>query len=266
MKRLFKIYYNMSKIERNQYDSSNGAIYRLVLEPISEVRDIMSHLQKDEELSNNVNYSSYRVYGNIPVTGIVYQDNHPDEKDINRLIGNHKPYYVNESDEEYIHKLRKLDPIKLSWIQKIIDGEAEREKVLERRDEYLVVRDWKFDIKYNKEGNAIYNREDLHLLGIPMERICSMRDIEHHHIPMLNKMKEDALICCENIFGMNREEIKIYFHYPPSTYHLHVHFVWIGQDDATVNFDRAFDFDTVLRNITMDSSYYRKSMRYIECI
>ena len=81
---------------------------------------------------------------------------------------------------------------------------------------------------------------------------------------MLEEMKEKALTLCEKIYGLERDEIKMYFHYPPSTYHLHVHYTWAGLNDSTTNFERAFDYDTVVRNIELDPEYYRKPLRYVE--
>jgi Scavenger mRNA decapping enzyme C-term binding len=254
----------MSKIEQREFDATDGAVYRLVLEPTGNIMTNMCHLRKGEELSNNENYSSYRAAGDIPMAGIVYIDTQPDEKEIQRLNRGYNPHYVEETYEEYLKKLEELDPINMTWIKKIISGDAEQEKVLERNSEYIVARDWKFDISLDEDGNATFKREDLHILGIPIEQIGSIRDIEPDQIPMLNEMKEKALYICEETFGMKRDEIKIYFHYPPTTYHLHVHYTWVGLDDSTTNFERALDYDTVMRNIALDPNYYRSPLKYVK--
>lgn len=255
----------MSKIVQTQYDASDGTIYRLVLEPTVSTLANMCHLEKEEELSNNENYSSYRIKGEIPMRGIAYVNSHPEEKEISRLNQKYEPHYVTETYDDYLKRMDELDPINLKWIQKILDGVSEQEKILERNSDYLVVRDWKFDIEYDDDGLAKFDRENLHLLGIPIERIGSLRDIQPRHIPMLKEMKQKALEICEEVFNMQRDEIKIYFHYPPTTYHLHVHYTWVGQSDSTVNFERAFDFDTVVRNIEMDSAYYQTPLAYVKC-
>jgi m7GpppX diphosphatase len=256
----------MSKIEQIEYDSTDGTVYRLVLEPTGGALTNMCHLQKGEELSNNENYSSYRARGDIPVKGMVYVDTHPDEKEVKRLSSKPEPHYVDESYEKYLQKLGNLDEINFKWIRKIISGEAEPEKILERNDDFLVARDWKFDLSHDEEGHAIFDRENLHILGIPVKQIGSLRDIELEDVPMLNKMKEKALELCREIFDVQRDEVKIYFHYPPTTYHLHIHFTWVDLSDSTVNFERAYDFDTVIRNIQLDPNYYRESMKFVKYV
>ena len=254
----------MSQIEQREYDSVDGTVYRLVLEPTGTALTNMCHLQKGEELSNNQNYSSYRTRGDIPMRGVVYVDTHPDEKEVQRLSEAHEPHYVIESYDDYMRKLENLDEINFAWIRKIISGEAEQEKVMEKNDEFLVVRDWKFDITHDEEGNAIFDKEKLHVLGIPIAQIGSMRDIKTEHIPMLIDIKERGVELCREIFGVQRDEIKIYFHYPPTTYHLHVHFTWVDLSDSTVNFELAYDFDTVMRNIKLDPNYYAEPMKYVK--
>lgn len=77
-------------------------------------------------------------------------------------------------------------------------------------------------------------------------------------------MKEKLLQVCKKVFRLNSDELKLYFHYPPSTYHLHLHCVWVGYNDPSVNFERAHDYDSVIRNIKLDPNYYRRSMKYVE--
>lgn len=253
----------MSKIVQTHYSSDDNSIYRLVLEPKYNAMLTLCHLQKDEELSNNENFSSYRASGDIPVTGIVYIDSNPAEHDIKKIGNSYEPHMVLETYEKYINKLEDLDSTNLAWIQKIIDGSNEQEKVLERNDEFLIVRDWKFDVRLDENSNALYKKEDLHLLGILVKNVKSLRDIVVTDIFILEKMKEKLLQICEQVFGLNRDEVKLYFHYPPSTYHLHLHCVWICCDDPTVNFERAYDYDTVIRNIRMDPTYYQNTMKYV---
>lgn len=254
----------MTTIEQIEYSKEDDAVYKLALEPFGGVSLNMCHLQKGEELSNNENFSSYRVKGDIPMTGIVYINSHPTEKEISNLSQPYEPHYVKETLEEYLQKVEDIESINTNWIQKIVGGEAEQSKVLDRNDRFLIVRDWKFDVEHDDDGIATYKKEDIHLLGIPVERISSIRDIKPEHIPMLDEMKDLTLEICEEMFNLNRSEIKIYFHYPPSTYHLHVHYTWAGLNDSTTNFERAHDYDMVVKNIQLDPNYYRESMRYVK--
>jgi m7GpppX diphosphatase len=255
-----------NQIIQIEHDSTDGSICKIVLEPTSGALVNMCHLEKREQLSANENFSSFRAIGNIPMEGIVYLNSAPEDKEVDKLNLSFEPHYVVETYEEYLQKL-EAESANLAWIQKIINGESEIEKILHREDEFLVVRDWKFDVKEdpnNSDGDLLFNRDDLHLLGIPVNPIPSIRDIRQEHIHLLEAIKERALSVCETVYGINRSEIKIYFHYPPSTYHLHIHFTWAGLNDSTTNFERAYDYDSVIKNIRLDPEYYRDDMKYIE--
>lgn len=139
----------MSKIIQTSYSSNDNSIYQLVLEPRYKAMFTLCHLRKEKQLSNNDSFSSYRTSGDIPVSGIVYINSNPSEYAIKELSDSCEPHMVLESYDEYIEKLEKLDPSNLSWIHKIIDGSSEQEKVLECNNEFLIVRDWKFDVKYD---------------------------------------------------------------------------------------------------------------------
>ena len=239
------------------------SIYRLKLKPILDGSANMCHLRKTEELSQNENFASYRVMGDIPMRGILYIDSAPSENEIKKLGSSYEPHFITETYADHIEKLENLEESHTAWIQKIIDGVTELDKMIERNDEFIIIRDWKFDIEYDSEGNGTYRKTDLHLLGIPNNKIESLRDIDIAHIPMLERIKEQLLKTSEQVFGLKQDEVKLYFHYPPTTYHLHIHCTWTGLSDSTVNFERAYDFDSVIKNIQLDQNYYKREMRYV---
>ena len=156
-----------------------------------------------------------------------------------------------------------MAPTNIAWVDKILAGVAEQEKVLDSNEEFVIVRDWKFDLK-QKDDVLIFDRNNVHLLGIPRERIHSIRDLTVDHIPMLENIRKTALVVCEKMFGLQQNEIKVFFHYPPSTYHLHIHFTWVGLHNTATDFTRAIDFETVIRNIRMDPSYYHGELNFLD--
>lgn len=270
----------MSKIVRSNYDRDTGTYVKVVLESIADFDETLEALYVGEKLSESANYSSQRVEGKIPVKGIIYTDLQPDKGFVDRYTSKTRPVYIDETYNEYLRKMIQLDRVNVEWIRQIIDGSSEQDKVLERGHDYVIVRDWQFDVTYEDpyssadensqkslyEKKMIFNKEKLHILAIPSDPnvvIRSIRGIAPEHIPMLQNMKERALTICETMFDMDRNEVKVFFHYPPTSYHLHIHFVWLGMNDSSVNFEKAFDFDAVIRNITLDRNYYQGTMRYV---
>lgn len=260
----------MSELIQIAYDGKSNIIYKLVLESFFSATENSIALEKGYILTDNTNFKSYEIEGYVPMHGILYLNNEPSEKEIQRIENPDKIIYITETYEEYLNKLEQMDNINTTWIKKIINNESEQDKVIFRNDEFIIVRDWKFSVKYSDKDNVledgfkpIFDFKDLHLLGIPCINIKSIRDIKLEHIPLLDKIKKEGIKVCENIFGIDENQIKIYFHYPPSTYHLHIHFTWIGLNNLSTNFERAYDYDSVKQNIKLDPNYYKSDMRHI---
>ncbi|XP_072180680.1 m7GpppX diphosphatase-like [Diadema setosum] len=98
------------------------------------------------------------------------------------------------------------------------------------------------DMKSHRKGEGKFS-----LIAIVYRRdIRCLRDLDKSHLPLLtNIMKK----------GMN-----VFFHYPPTYYHLHVHFVSAGPQEGTAEgpmMKRAHPLASVIRNIETWPSYYQ---------
>jgi hypothetical protein len=259
-----------NNLVQTEYDSKTNTMYKLVIKPHFSALLNAQNLEKDHIVTNNANFKSYKVDGYIPMNGTLYQNNQPTQKEIQRVMEPNEITYVTETYEEYITKIDTMENINTEWIKKIIDDCAEQDKIIYRDVDFIIVRDWKFDVTYSDKTKSfedgfkpIFNFKELHLLGIPTINIKSIRDIEFNHIPILDKIKNEGIKACEELLGIDKDHIKIYFHYPPSTYHLHIHFTWVGLNDLSTNFERSHEYDAVIKNIKLDNSYYKSSMRHI---
>lgn len=59
-------------------------------------------------------------------------------------------------------------------------------------------------------------------------------------------------------FGVPGSQLRIYLHYHPSYYHLHVHFTALGYDAPGISVERAHLLTDVIDNLVLDSTYYQK--------
>lgn len=59
-------------------------------------------------------------------------------------------------------------------------------------------------------------------------------------------------------FGVAGAQLRVYLHYQPSYYHLHVHFTALSYDAPGSSVERAHLLSDVIDNLELDSSYYRK--------
>lgn len=157
-----------------------------------------------------------------------------------------------ESYEEYIKSLELRDPKKDEWIYNIINGTAEQEKIIYRDDLCIVIPTYIWDET---------DTEKLHILCLPTDiTLRTIRSLEAKHLPLLNHMKNVTFEAIKKKYDIDSNELKTFFHYEPSTYHLHIHFVNLLHRDAGSSVEYSYDLDNLLFNLTLDSDYYKKIM------
>ncbi|KAA0189431.1 hypothetical protein HAZT_HAZT004073 [Hyalella azteca] len=65
---------------------------------------------------------------------------------------------------------------------------------------------------------AIVNRRDL----------ASLRDLTRDCLPLLYNIRDKGTMAIEEKYGVKANQLRVYLHYLPSFYHLHVHFASIN--------------------------------------
>lgn len=58
----------------------------------------------------------------------------------------------------------------------------------------------------------------------------SLRDLRPQHLSLLNKIKQAAEDIVQEKYGLERNGIRLFLHYQPSYYHLHVHIVSLSNE------------------------------------
>ncbi|GAB1316701.1 hypothetical protein MFIFM68171_06911 [Madurella fahalii] len=117
---------------------------------------------------------------------------------------------------------------RLNWAFNIIEGRKEAEDVIYRTpygqdpDEgFLLLPDLNWDRK---------TLDALHLLGLVERRdLWSLRDLRRKHIPWLRHMRAKFLDATTKVYpGIEADQLKLYVHYQPTYYHLHIHIVHVA--------------------------------------
>jgi diadenosine tetraphosphate (Ap4A) HIT family hydrolase len=156
---------------------------------------------------------------------------------------------VKEDYESYLQTLEKRDVKKDIWIYNIIDGISEQEAILYRDDKCIVF------INYFWDGKDI---DKLQLLCMPLDKnLRCIRSLDASHIYLLEHMKQVTLQVIREKYGLEEEYIKMYFHYEPSTYHLHIHFVNTASNQLHSSVEYSHELNSVIFNLKMNSYYYR---------
>jgi m7GpppX diphosphatase len=159
---------------------------------------------------------------------------------------------IRETYEEYLKSLQKRDPNKDKWIYNIIDGSSEQEQILHRDETCIVIPTYMWDST---------NIDKLHILCLPTDiSLRSIRSLTAEHIPLLEHMKKVTLETIKNKYGVDECYLKMFFHYEPSTYHLHIHFVNTSNYDARTSVEYSHELNNVIFNLSIYSQYYKVAL------
>ncbi len=156
-----------------------------------------------------------------------------------------KPQDHMESYQSYLdHMLIRAQEQDKSWVHKIFDGDT-KEKIFYHDSDFVLVR----DIKWSYE-----NLEDFHCLAIFKDpNLMSIRDLNNGHIDLLQRVVMKSLNSFGHYFDIHKIKLDIYFHYHPSVWQLHLHFV-----SGTVKEKHwKYNVQEVISNLQKDSNYYR---------
>jgi m7GpppX diphosphatase len=136
------------------------------------------------------------------------------------------------------------------WIYNIIDGIEEQHKIIYQNDNYVILPDTAW---VDNDINDLYL-----LLIVKRKDIYSIRDLTGEHIPLLTDMI-NSLEEIERIYKIPQCMLRTYFHYKPSTWHLHLHINNINTTKPySFNVERCHSLINVINNLKIDTNYYKK--------
>jgi diadenosine tetraphosphate (Ap4A) HIT family hydrolase len=155
-----------------------------------------------------------------------------------------------ESYDEYLEFISKRNPDIDRWIYNIIDGISEQEAIIHKDDLCIVIP------TYNWDGK---NVNKLHIMCLPVDKnLRSIRDLTCIHISLLEHMRKITIQQIEEKYGLKEDSLKMFFHYDPSTYHLHIHFMNTSYTKCNSSVEYSHDLDSVIFNLKIDTDYYKK--------
>jgi m7GpppX diphosphatase len=96
----------------------------------------------------------------------------------------------------------------------------------------------------------------LYCLAICRRRdLFSLRSLTGAHVPLLENMRRGTLREVRRRYGVAADQLRLFVHYVPSFWHLHVHVMHVNADhDASVG--RCVLLDDIIDNLRRSSSYY----------
>ena len=113
-------------------------------------------------------------------------------------------------------------------------------------------------LSYTRSGNTDEINK-LHVLCFPRDKaLRCIRSLDSSHIGLLTHMKAKTLEVIKSTYNLDETNLKMFFHYDPSTYHLHIHFINVEHTETNSSVEYSHDLDSVIFNLGMDSDYYKK--------
>lgn len=207
----------------------------------SKLTSFDSIIKQNSLLKNHI-YEKYKATAEVEGELIICND-------INQMRRFEKKI-VRETFEDYLKYISKRDIEKDRWIYNIIDGISEQQSILYKDDICIVIPTYMWD------GNNI---DKLHILCMPRDiTLRSIRSLTSTHIPLLEHMKKVTLNVIKQHYNVDEHYIKMFFHYEPSTYHLHIHFVNVAHHEARSSVEYSHELNNVIFNLSLCSDYYQR--------
>lgn len=171
-------------------------------------------------------------------------------KDINKLDQFCKKV-VYETYQEYLEIISKRNFAKEQWVYNILDGIAEQNKIL-YRDEHIVIAP-----NYTWDGDDLLK---MYLLVFPIDKtLHTLRDLNSSHVELLTHIKTQTFNIIKSVYGFDSDTIKMFIHYTPSTFHLHIHFVLISNTEINSSVEYSHELDSIINNLLIKSDYYQSN-------
>lgn len=148
-------------------------------------------------------------------------------------------------------------PGHLQWLYNVLDGKAETDRIIHSDNDFILANDMKWNAtndqltdmeKQSTYLNALIRRRDLR----------SLRDLNADHLPLLQSIYERGRQVISQRYGIPVDQLRVFIHYQPSFYHVHVHFTHILNEQRGFQCERAHLITTVMENIGLMRDYYQK--------
>ncbi|KAJ1495010.1 HIT-like domain-containing protein [Baffinella frigidus] len=142
---------------------------------------------------------------------------------------------------------------RIGWVHNILDKKKETERIIfedpDPQTGFVLLPDMKWD-----QANA----DDLYCLAIVHRRdLPSLRALGAEHLPLLKNLFEKGCGAILEKYGVPRSQLRVYLHYQPTFYHLHVHFTAVNSSDGGCSIGKAHNLLDVMENIRLLPSYYQ---------
>jgi m7GpppX diphosphatase len=170
---------------------------------------------------------------------------------------------MRETAEQYrlVHLplINAVPPAATSWLRDILSKKAEADRIVAEDEDPSTGFALLPGMHWNER-----NAGELYLLSfVRRSDLRSIRDLRPEHLPLLRNMRDKGLAAIQQRCGIPASRVRLYFHYPPSFYHLHLHFVHCDNIQVKVlrgqQAGRAHLLEDIITNIELCPEYYLRA-------
>jgi len=159
---------------------------------------------------------------------------------------------IKESYADYLLRASKRNSSKDQWIKDIISGKTHTNGILYQNENFIMFPPAKWNMK---------DMSTFHMLAFVKDfSIRSMRDLNGSHIDLLEQI---LTIGCKKIaekYNISQNKLKIYVHYPPTSWILHIHFNVINDTTSSSSVEYSNSLYNIIINLKMDPNYYKQDL------
>ncbi|XP_005813286.1 m7GpppX diphosphatase [Xiphophorus maculatus] len=237
--------------------AGDEAVVVLEKTPIRE--ESLAELFRDSKLRldmRNDIYSSYRLQAPPHLNEIKTTVVCPATEKHVKKYRRQESFLVEETGDDYRSVTLpyvQQQSLSLQWVYNILEKKAEAERVVYDDPDpevgFVLLPDLKWDQK---------QVDDLYLIAIARQKdIKSLRDLSSEHLPLLRNIFHKGKAAILERYNLPASKLRVYLHYQPSYYHLHVHFTKLGHDAPGCGVERAHLLADVIQNLQTDPQFYR---------
>ncbi|XP_045462066.1 m7GpppX diphosphatase [Harmonia axyridis] len=204
----------------------------------------------------NDSYGNLKFFPVSELNGLDVTVIHPATEKHIQKYSSHILYMLDETPDIYNKIVLPLlkNQFSLQWIDNILDHKAETERIVfedpDPESGFVLLP----DLKWGGQVDSLY------LLAICHKKnIKSLRDLNADHLPILKNIYSKGIKAISEKYGLDRSQLRIYLHYQPSFYHLHVHFTYLRHEAPGILVERAHLLSSVINNIELLPDYYQKA-------
>lgn len=166
------------------------------------------------------------------------------------------PELFSKITQPYIHSHPASE---IKWLYQILQKEKEQERLLfEDSDPDNGFMFTAFQPAEECVAQAKANPDNFYALVLVNKRdLPSIRSLSTVHLPLLRNIRIKVLDYTQRTLGISSHHLRLFFHYKPTYFHLHVHVVHMNHEMHV--HEKDYRLDDVIQNIEFLPQYYQRA-------